>query len=166
MKKIIKYFILYHILEDAQLLTGHVLRKLFLPFFFKSCGKQLQVRPRVHFESIEKISVGDRVSFNYNSFINGYGNITIGDDCLFGPNVTIISSNHRFKGSLNIRGLGHICDPVIIGNNVWVGSNTTILPGICIGDNVVIGAGSVVTKSVPNNTIAVGNPAKIIKRNE
>ncbi|MDD4150740.1 MAG: DapH/DapD/GlmU-related protein, partial [Bacteroidales bacterium] len=66
----------------------------------------------------------------------------------------------------NIRKLGHICEPVIIGDNVWVGSNVTILPGVSIGDNVVIGAGTVVTKTILNNAIAVGNPAKIIKQNE
>lgn len=164
-KKTIKYFILYHLLENRQMIFGHFLRKWFLPLFFKHCGTNLQVRPRVHFESIEEIAIGNGVSFNYNSFINGFGGLVIGDNCLFGPGLTIITSNHLFKGSLNVRSLGHSKMAVSIGNNVWVAANVTILPGIVIGDNVVIGAGSVVTKSIPSNKVVVGNPARILKEN-
>ncbi len=164
-KKTFKYLFLYHFLENRQMLFGHYLRKWFLPLFFKSCGKNVQVRPRVHFESIEKIRLGNNVSFNYNCFINAYGNLTIGDNCLFGPGLTIITSNHNFKGTENIRNLGHTKKPVKIGNNVWVAANVTILPGVTIGDNVIIGAGSIVTKDIPSNKVVVGNPAKIIKDN-
>lgn len=147
------------------MIVGHFLRKWFLPPFFKSCGRNLQIRPRVHFECIENISVGNNVSFNYNGFINGCGGINIGNNCLFGPGLTIITANHNFQGSKNVRSLGHLKKPVFIGNNVWIGSNVIILPGVRIGDNCVIGAGSIVTKDIPANKVVVGNPAKIIKDN-
>lgn len=165
LKKVIKYLFLYHFLENRQMIFGHFLRKWFLPFFFKSCGRNLQVFPRVHFESIENIQLGNNVSFNYNGFINGYGGLKIGNDCLFGPGLTIVTSNHKFSGNKNIRNLGHVKKHVIIGNNVWVAANVIILPGVVIGDNVVIGAGSVVTKGITSNKVVVGNPARIIKNN-
>lgn len=145
------------------MLIGHYLRRWFLPFFFKRCGRKLQVRPRVHFESIENISVGDRVSFNYNSFVNAYGGLTIGDDCLFGPFLTIVTSNHKYNSSDIIRELGHVRKPVIIGDNVWIGANATILPGVTIGNHVIIGAGSVVVRNIPDKSLVVGNPSRIIK---
>jgi len=164
--KTLKYLILYHFLENKQIIFGHFLRKWLLPPFFKSCGENLQVRPRVHFECIENIELGNSVSFNYNCFINAYGDLKIGNNCLIGPGVTIITANHYFKGYEDIRSLGHNKRPVIIGNNVWIAANVTILPGVIIGDNVIIGAGSVVTRSVPSNKVIAGNPARQIGEND
>ena len=77
------------------------------------------------------------------------------------PGVKIVSANHDAKNLNN-----HIEEnPISIGRNVWIGTNSIILPGVSIGDNVIIGAGSVVTKSIPDNSIAVGNPCKVIKEN-
>ena len=84
----------------------------------------------------------------------------IGDGTQIGMNVTIATLNHGFDlGSRNTT----YPFPVIIGKNVWIGSNATILPGVTIGDNAVIGAGAVVAKDIPENAIAVGVPAKVIK---
>jgi len=79
-----------------------------------------------------------------------------------GPGVSIISSNHKNN---NLR--EHIeSKPIIIGNNVWIGSNATVLPEVTIGNNVTIGANSVVTKDIPDNSVAIGNPCKVIKKKE
>ena len=88
--------------------------------------------------------------------------MTIGDDCFVGPNVSIYTACHSTDPvERNTR-----CEwarPVTIGDNVWIGGSVTILPGVTIGDNVTIGAGSVVTHDIPSNTIAVGNPCRVIK---
>ena len=92
-------------------------------------------------------------------YIQGLQGINIGHNFLFGPGVSIISVNHgvnnEFKDS-NTK-------PIVIGDNVWLGTNVTILPEVHLGNNVVVGAGSVVTKSFPDNVIIGGNPASIIK---
>ena len=90
--------------------------------------------------------------------------IIIGDNCMIASFVMISDVNHSIdlcKGSYISQGL--VAKEVIIGNNVWIGQNSIILSGVSIGDNCVIGAGAVVTKSIPPNSLAVGNPAKVIK---
>ena len=91
------------------------------------------------------------------------GGIEIGDGSLIGHNTTIATLNHDFNPDK--RANLHP-SPVKIGKNVWIGSDCTILPGVEIGDGAVIGAGSVVTKNIPANSIAVGNPARVIKQIE
>ncbi|QMU66299.1 MAG: acyltransferase [Flavobacteriaceae bacterium] len=96
---------------------------------------------------------------NLNNYMQATNGIHFGSNIEFGPGVSIISANHNAE---NFR--SHIKGkPIRIGNNVWIGANATILPEVTIGDNVVIGANSVVTKDVPLNTIAVGNPCKVVK---
>ena len=85
----------------------------------------------------------------------------IGDNTLIAPGVKIISANHDFENKLDyVRKL-----PVVIGKNCWIGANAVILPGVELGDNVIVGAGSVVTKSFGNNLIIAGNPAVVIREN-
>lgn len=88
------------------------------------------------------------------------GGIYIGDGALIGHNVVIATLNHDFAPE---KRRGMYPKPVTVGKNVWIGSNSTICPGVTIGDNAVIGAGSVVTKDVPENMVAAGVPAKVIK---
>ncbi|MCI5130479.1 MAG: acyltransferase [Candidatus Electrothrix sp. EH2] len=92
-------------------------------------------------------------------YIQGGNGIEIGDDTLFAPGVKIISSNHQ----KNDHDKWEKAPPITIGRRVWIGANAVILPGVQIGDDAVIGAGAVVTKSVPQYGLAVGNPAKVIK---
>lgn len=86
--------------------------------------------------------------------------IFIGDETMIAPNVTIIAASHPVSPTLRAKGYGYN-KPVTIGKNVWIASNVTILPGVQIGDNSIIGAGSVVSKDIPSNVIAFGNPIKI-----
>jgi acetyltransferase-like isoleucine patch superfamily enzyme len=91
-------------------------------------------------------------------YIQGGNGIILGDNVWLGPGVKIISANHDLQDYTM-----HIdSGPVIIGNDVWIGANAVILPQVTIGDNVVIGAGSIVTKNIPSNSIAVGNPCRVI----
>jgi acetyltransferase-like isoleucine patch superfamily enzyme len=93
-------------------------------------------------------------------YMNGYNGIKISKKVMFASGVKIISANHDFKQRDN-----HVKDkPIIIEENVWIGANAVILPGVKIGKNSIIGAGAIVTKDVPPNVVVAGNPAKIIKK--
>ena len=110
----------------------------------------------------KQISIGKRFFANFNFTILDEAPVTIGDDCFIGPNVSIYTACHSTDPvERNTR--QEWAKPVTIGNNVWIGGSVTILPGVTIGDNVTIGAGSVVTRDIPSNTVAVGNPCKVVK---
>lgn len=108
------------------------------------------------------IRVGKRFFANFNLTILDEAWVTIGDDCFIGPNVSIYTPCHS-TNPVERNSRREWAKPVTIGNNCWIGGSVTILPGVTIGDNVTIGAGSVVVADIPSNTIAVGNPAKVIK---
>lgn len=99
---------------------------------------------------------------NLNNYIQGTNGIIFGNNIELGPGVKIISSNHMIA---NFR-KHEKCKPIIIGNNVWIGANSVVLPKVNIGDNVIIGAGSIVVKDISSNSIAIGNPCKVIKLKE
>lgn len=108
------------------------------------------------------IRVGRRFFANFHFTVLDEAYVTIGDDCFIGPNVSIYTACHSTDPvERNTR--QEWANPVNIGDNVWIGGSVTILPGVTIGDNVTIGAGSVVTRDVPSNSIAVGNPCRVIK---
>ena len=109
----------------------------------------------------KNITVGKNVFINAGCHFQDQGGIIIGDGTLIGHNVVLATLNHGFRSE--DRGTLYPA-PIIIGKNVWIGSNATILPGITIGKNSIIAAGAVVTKDVPENVITGGNPAKIIKK--
>ena len=94
------------------------------------------------------------------------GTIKIGNDVIFGPNVYVTNHNHGVKKGKLIRNQSYVAKNTIIGNDVWIGANVSILAGVNIGNGAVIGAGAVVTKNIPENAIACGNPAKVIKWRE
>lgn len=104
------------------------------------------------------VKIGKRVYINSGCLMMSAGGITIGDDTQIAANVQLISNNHDLKDRQVIT-----CKPIVIGKNVWVGAGATILPGVKIGDNSVVGASSVVTKDVPSDTVVAGNPARFIK---
>ena len=106
--------------------------------------------------------IGDNVSINRNTILRG--KYKIGRDCAIGPNCTIIGANHNFKDKTkSIKSQGSSIKGIVIGNDVWIGANCVILDGVTIGEGSVIGAGSIVTKSIPPYSVAVGNPCKVIK---
>ena len=109
------------------------------------------------------IFVGKNCFINYNCTILDNGKVTLGDNCMLAPNVSIYTAGHALYPDSRNLGYEYGID-ITIGNNVWIGGNTVILPGINIGDNVVIGAGSVVTKDIPAWSFAAGNPCKVIRK--
>lgn len=110
----------------------------------------------------KQISVGKRFFANFHFTVLDEARVTIGDDCFIGPNVSIYTACHSTDPfERNTR--KEWAEPVTIGDNVWIGGSVTILPGVTIGDNVTIGAGAVVTRDIPSNVVAAGNPCRIIK---
>lgn len=106
------------------------------------------------------IALGEGTYINMNcSFIDD-GNITVGKAVMFGTNVVIATVGHPIKPDMRQY---MYADPVVIGDNCWIGANVTICPGVSIGENTVIGAGSVVTKDIPANVVAVGNPCRVLR---
>jgi maltose O-acetyltransferase len=141
---------------------GCRVRNSFLPY---KHGTGVTIWDGVHIDHPSKLTVGNRVSINRGTVLAATGGITIGDDVLIGPSVTIYSQNHRFEVSdkpFNVQGYDR--SPVVIGSNVWIAANVTILPGVTIGDDVVIGAGSVITSDVDSGTLTVGNPGRVTRR--
>lgn len=108
------------------------------------------------------VHFGNAVYANFNLTLVDDGDIFVGDNVMFAPNVTVISATHPIHPGLR-RKQAQYNLPVAIRDNVWIGAGALILPGITIGENSVIGAGSVVTKDVPANVVAVGNPCRVLR---
>ena len=116
-------------------------------------------------------SIGKRCFFNYNTTVQDDALVTIGDDCNFGPNFTVVTPIHPMLPEERFRMLdaegksAHLCyaRPVVIGKDCWFGANVTVCPGVTIGDGCVIGAGSVVTRDIPAMSFAAGVPCRVIR---
>lgn len=108
------------------------------------------------------VTIGKNVYANFNLTLVDDGFITIGDYVMIGPNVTIATAGHPVDPDLRRQGLQFNAN-VHIGNNVWIGAGALIMPGVTIGDDTVIGAGSVVTKVIPAHVVAAGNPCRILR---
>ena len=111
----------------------------------------------------KQIRVGKRFFANFCLTVLDEALVTFGDDCFVGPNVSIYTACHS-TNPVERNTSQEWAKPVTIGNNVWIGGSVTILAGVTIGDNCTIGAGSVVTRDIPANSVAVGNPARVVKQ--
>ena len=125
-------------------------------------GEGAYVKPPLSVDYGENISLGDRVFVNYNLTALDVAAITIGDDCLLGPNVQLLTPTHPVAIEPR-RDKLEAALPITLGRNVWLGGGVIVCPGVTIGDNRVVGAGSVVTRDIPANVVAVGNPARVIR---
>lgn len=109
------------------------------------------------------IEIGDNFYSNHNLTILDAAKVIIGDNVFIAPNCNIYTAHHPIDVVERNKGLEY-ASQVKIGNNVWIGGNVTILPGVTIGDNCTIGAGSVVTKDIPANSVAYGNPCRVSRK--
>ena len=126
-------------------------------------GENLYIIPPIYANcGLTNVHVGKNVVINFNCTFVDDGAIFIGDDCMIGPGCNLATSVHPISPRLRRHKLQYN-KPIHIGNNVWFGAGVTVLPGITVGDNAIVGAGSVVTKDVPANAIVAGNPARLIR---
>jgi maltose O-acetyltransferase len=143
--------------EDDTDKRGQVLRAL-----IPNAGEGLWLQPPFYCDYGYNITVGERVFFNFNCVVLDVAPVAIGSRTLFGPNVQIYTATHPMNHKERASGLEY-AKPISIGDDVWVGGNAVICPGVTIGDRSVIGAGSVVTKDIPADVFAAGNPCRVIR---
>ncbi len=134
----------------------------FLEKIFQKKLEGVFIEPPFHCDYGINIELGKNVYMNFGVTILDCAKVKIGDNCMLAPNVQIYTAAHPLDVETRNKGLEYAL-PVTIGKNCWIGGSVVILPGVIIGDNCVIGAGSVVTKDIPANSVAVGNPARVIK---
>lgn len=129
---------------------------------FRKVGKYCVIEQPFHGDFWERISVGDNFFANYNLVALAGNRIDIGDNVWIAPDCGLYAAGHPFDVELRMSGVEYAW-PIRIGNNVWIGGGTKIMGGVSIGDNTVIAAGSIVTKSIPANVLAGGNPCRVIR---
>lgn len=127
-----------------------------------NAGKNFYIEPPFHCDYGYNIYCGENVYFNVNCTVLDTMRINIGSHVMFGPGVQVYAASHPLD--IETRRVLEISKPVNIGNDCWIGGGTIICPGVSIGNGCVIGAGAVVTKDIPDNSLAVGNPARIIRQ--
>lgn len=125
-------------------------------------GEGADVRPPLFVDYGSYITIGAGTFINYNLTALDVAPITIGKDCQLGPNVQLLTPTHPIEPQPR-RDKLEGAKPIVLEDNVWLGGGVIVLPGVTIGENSVIGAGAVVTKDVPANSIAVGNPARVVR---
>lgn len=154
-----KLFKTYNKTDDEEIdLRNKIMKQL-----FKNVGENVWIEPDFRCEFGKNITIGDNVYINFGCIILDCSEVTIGSHTLLGPNIGLYAANHSTDATERING-GCYGKPIHIGNNVWLGGDVKVLQGVTIGDNTIIGAGSIVTKDIPDNVIAVGNPCKVIRK--
>ncbi|MGE0801969.1 MAG: sugar O-acetyltransferase [Lautropia sp.] len=136
-------------------------RRRILRDLFRRGGETVWMQPPFHCDYGSNIDLGERVFFNFNCVVLDVCEVRIGSFTLFGPAVQIYTAMHPMNAEL--RRAQEFAKPVDIGSDVWVGGGAIILPGVRIGSRTVIGAGSVVTRDLPERVFAAGNPCRIIR---
>ncbi|WHY69472.1 sugar O-acetyltransferase [Neobacillus sp. SuZ13] len=137
-------------------------RKEILHKLFAEVGANVYIEPPLHANWGRHTHLGNDVYVNFNLTLVDDTDIYIGNNVLIGPNVTIDAGTHPIHPELRRKSAQYNL-PVVIEDNVWIGAGAIILPGVRIGENTVIGAGSVVTKDIPANVIAIGSPCRIMR---
>ncbi|MHB1134174.1 MAG: sugar O-acetyltransferase [Chloroflexota bacterium] len=127
-----------------------------------SIGAGSEIRSPLYCDYGKYISIGSGTFINFGAVLLDEAPITIGDDCQIGPNVQLLTPTHPLEPEPR-REKWEAAKPIALGNNVWLGGGVIVCPGVTIGENTVVGAGSVVTKDLPANVVAVGNPARVIR---
>lgn len=151
----------YNAIDD----TDYEAQYAYLQKMLGSVGEKVWIGKTFNCDNGKNIHIGYNFTGNYNLTILDIREVRIGNNVMIGPNTLISTVNHPMNAAGRRKHLG-IAKPVIIGDDVWIGGNCTILPGVTIGNNVVVAAGAVVTKDVPDNSLVGGVPAKLIRELE
>ena len=125
-------------------------------------GEEITINEPFHCDYGYNIEVGENFFANYNFMVLDVGKVIIGDNAFIAPNVSIYTAGHPIHPLSRNSGYEYGLD-IVIGDNVWLGGSVSIMPGVHIGSNVVIGGGSVVTRDIPDNVLAVGNPCRVVR---
>ena len=136
-------------------------RRGILTSLFGKGGESARVQPPFYCDYGTNIEIGKHVFFNFNCVVLDVSRVSIGDYSIFAPAVQIYTATHPLDAEL--RRTREYGKPVVIGSDVWVGGGAIILPGVTIGSRTVIGAGSVVTRDIPDDVVAAGNPCRVIR---
>ncbi len=133
-----------------------------LKALFGDCDDDIFIKPPFYCDFGFNIHVGRKFFANYACVMLDAAPITIGDNCLLGPQTCFYTVNHPIDPDRRVQNYVY-GEPITVGDNVWFGGNCVVLSGVTIGNNVVVGAGSVVTKDIPDNAVVAGNPARILR---
>ena len=144
--------------EDEEEKRKEIIRKL-----IPNAGAGLWLQPPFYCDYGTNLITGENVYFNFNCVVLDVMQVKIGSRTLIGPNVQIYAATHPMDSRERARGL-EVARPVTIGEDVWIGGSAVICPGVNIGDRSVIGAGSVVTRDIPSDVFAAGNPCRVIRK--
>jgi maltose O-acetyltransferase len=147
---------------DATTVQQAPLRRRLLEELLGSVGEGTEIRPPLYVDYGSHIRVGARCFANFGLIALDVASITIGDDVQIGPNVQLLTPTHPVEPEPR-RDKWEAAEPITIGDNVWLGGGAIVLPGVTIGENTVVGAGAVVTRDLPANGVAVGNPARVVR---
>ena len=137
-------------------------RRHLLTQLLDGLGEDAVIRPPVYFDYGWQTTIGARTFINFGAVILDVGKVTIGDDVQVGPNVQILTATHPLDAETRRAGW-ESQKPISIGSGVWLGGGVIVCPGVSIGENSVIGAGAVVTRDIPANVFAAGNPCRVIR---
>ena len=137
-------------------------RRSILEDLLGSFGDGAEIRPPLYCDYGYQLHIGARTFVNFGLVALDVARIEIGDDVQFGPNVQLLTPTHPTDAELR-RTKWEAASPITIENNAWIGGGAIVLPGVVIGENSIVGAGAVVTKDVPPNTLTVGNPARVVR---
>ena len=138
------------------------LRRQLLESLLGAIGEDTEIRPPLYLDYGAHLRVGARCFANFGLVALDVATITIGDDVQIGPNVQLLTPTHPVEPEPR-RQKWEAAQPITIGNNVWLGGGAIVLPGVTIGDNTVVGAGAVVTRDLPADVVAIGNPARVVR---
>jgi maltose O-acetyltransferase len=127
-------------------------------------GPDTIIRPPLYCDDGKRLYIGARTVVNFGLVALDVAMIEIGDDVLIGPNVQLLTATHPIDPAARLAKEEAMGGPISIGNNVWLGAGVIVLPGVSIGENTVVGAGAVVTRDLPANVAAVGQPARVTRR--